>query len=168
MVGVRVTSPSPTWAITEQLVVPALKSATVVSVCVSVTTPVVKVQVALVPSWLPFVSATVPATVTVYCVVDMSGALGVRVATPPVYVTTAATTFDELSCNWNVELLMVVAFIGLLNVTITLVPTGTLVAPGAGDCAVMTGGVVSIPETKLRSTPESAGEFVGFVVARFA
>ena len=60
-------------------------------------------------------------------------------------MTTAATTFDKLSCNWNVELLMVVGSIGSLKVTVTLVLTGTLVAPGTGDCAVMTGGVLPPP-----------------------
>ena len=104
---------------------------------------VVKVQVAVLPSALPMVSVTVPATVTVYVVPAANADDGVSVAVAPETLIDAAT-FDDApdALSVNVEEVNVELFIERLKVTETLVPVETPVAPDAGDWLRIPGGPV--------------------------
>src|SRR3989441_851683 len=71
-----------------------------------------------------------------------SGLLGVRVARVPAALTvTVAGTSGVLPAARRRKVLVVIeaAFIALLNVAVTVVLSGTPVAPGAGACAVTVG-----------------------------
>src|SRR5664280_916962 len=95
--------------------VPAEKSATVVSVRVTMGAAVVKLQVASAPSGLPEKS-----------------------------LTDAATSLPApLARSRKVEELKVEPFISSLNVTVTSLPIETPVALGAGERLTIVGGVVS-------------------------
>jgi hypothetical protein len=60
-------------------------------------------------------------------------------------LTVAGTSTLPEVRSWKVLVLMVEAFIASLNVAVTAEPTGTAVAPAAGDMAVTVGAVVSVP-----------------------
>jgi hypothetical protein len=60
------------------------------------------------------------------------------------YVTVAGTPLPPVTESSSVDASMVLAFIGLLNVTIIVVPTATSLAPAAGFDAVTVGGVSSL------------------------
>ena len=124
-------------------VVPALKSATVVSTRLPVS--VVNVQVSAVPSAFAEVSVTDAATVTVYAVSASRSADGFSVAVEPAELTVAGTSAPApWARSVNVEFVIVLGSIGSSNVTVTSVPIGTPVALGAGVRPVIVGGVVSL------------------------
>src|SRR2546422_61680 len=84
-----------------------------------------------------------------------SGLLGVRVARVPAALTvTVAGTSAVLPAARRRKVLVVIeaAFIALLNVAVTLVLSGTPVAPGAGACAV-TVGATSVVKLQRESAP---------------
>jgi hypothetical protein len=70
----------------------------------------------------------------------------VAVPAPELYDTEAATAPPpDVGDSVNVDVVIVPAFIGSLNVTTTLEFTGTLVAAFNGFTAVTVGGVTSLP-----------------------
>src|SRR2546427_667031 len=84
-----------------------------------------------------------------------SGLLGVRVARVPAALTvtfffndTATTEIYTLSLHDALP----ISFIALLNVAVTVVLSGTPVAPGAGACAV-TVGATSVVKLQRESAP---------------
>src|SRR5437899_3106248 len=91
---------------------------------------VVKLQAMFVPSALPAASVTVPATVAVYTVPVASGVVSVRLAMVPVASSvTVAGTFAAAPAARRVKVVVVIeaAFMGLLNVGVTVGWRGTLV-----------------------------------------
>src|SRR2546425_594593 len=71
-----------------------------------------------------------------------SGLLGVRVATVPAALTVTiagASAVLPAARRRKVAVVIEAAFIALLNVAVTVVLSGTPVAPGAGACAVTVG-----------------------------
>src|SRR5207245_918221 len=103
---------------------------------------VVKFQTTFVPSALPTASVTVPATVAVYTVPVASGVVGVRVAMVPVASSvTVAGTFAAAPAARRLKLavVMVAAFIAVLNVAVTVVLIATPVALGVWYWAVTVG-----------------------------
>src|SRR5207245_1537606 len=90
------------------------------------------------------VAAVTVAVSTVHCT---SGLLGVRVATVPAALTvTVAGTSAVLpgGRRRKVAVVIVAAFIALLNEAVTVVLRGTPVAPGAGACAVTVGATLVV------------------------
>src|SRR2546425_331402 len=86
-----------------------------------------------------------------------SGLLGVRVARVPAVLTvTVAGTSAVLPAARRRKVLVVIeaAFIALLNVAVTVVLSGTPVAPGAGACAV-TVGATSVVKLQRESAPSA-------------
>src|SRR5437899_6174436 len=87
----------------------------------------------------------------------MRGWAGVRVATVPAALTvTVAGTSAVLPAarRRKVAVVIVAAFIALLNVAVTVVLNGTPVAPGAGACAV-TVGATSVVKLQRESAPSA-------------
>src|SRR3989441_387448 len=94
-------------------------------------------------------------SVAVETVPAASGLLGVRVARVPAALTvTVAGTSAVLPAARRRKGLVVIeaAFIALLNVAVTVVFSGTPVAPGAGACAV-TVGATSVVKLQRESAP---------------
>src|SRR3989442_16017410 len=81
----------------------------------------------------------------VYRVPGASGVVGVRLAMVPVASSvTVAGTFVAAPAARRLKLAVVIeaAFTALLNVAVTVVVSGTPVAPGAGDWAITVGAAV--------------------------
>src|SRR2546425_743013 len=96
-------------------------------------------------------------SVAVETVPAASGLLGVRVARVPAALTvTVAGTSAVLPAARRRKVLVVIeaAFIALLNVAVTVVLSGTPVAPGAGACAV-TVGATSVVKLQRESAPSA-------------
>src|SRR2546425_1194310 len=94
-----------------------------------------------------------------------SGLLGVRVATVPAALTvTIAGKPDVLPAarRWKVAVVIVAAFIALLNEAVTVVLRGTPVAPGAGACAVTVGATLVV---KLQRESAPSGVTIAAVSA---
>src|SRR2546426_403212 len=105
-------------------------------------TLVVKLQRECAPTGVPIASLTAAVTVAVLTLPSTSGLLGVRVARVPAALTvtfffndTATTEIYTLSLHDALP----ISFIALLNEAVTVVLSGTPVAPGAGACAVTVG-----------------------------
>src|SRR3989442_85118 len=110
--------------------------------CARVSWAVVKLQATVVPSAVPTTSVTVPDTVVVQAVPSASGGVGVRVAmVPGALSVTVAGTFAAAPAARRVKVAVVIvaAFMGLLNVALTVVLSGTLTAPFGGAWAVTVG-----------------------------
>src|SRR2546428_13889952 len=83
--------------------------------------------------------------------------MGVRRASMPAVLTvTIAGTSAVLPAarRRNVAVVIEAAFIALLNVAVTVVLSGTPVAPGAGACAV-TVGATSVVKLQRESAPSA-------------
>src|SRR5712691_8964599 len=96
---------------------------------------VVKLHVTLAPIAVPAALVTVPATVAVKTVPAVNGVVGVRVATVPaaLTVTVAGTgAAAPAAVRVKVAVVIVAEFIAVLNVAVTVVVSGTLIAPGVG------------------------------------
>src|SRR3989441_795207 len=107
------------------------------------------------PSAVPIGSVTAAATVRGEDVPAAGGLLGVRVARVPAVLTvTVAGTSAVLPAARRRKVLVVIeaAFIALLNVAVTVVLSGTPIAPGAGACAV-TVGATSVVKLQRESAP---------------
>src|SRR2546425_223677 len=120
-------------------------------------TSVEKLQTMFLPSALPTASVTVPATVAVYTVPVASGAVSVRVAMVPVASSvTVAGTFAAGPAARRGKGVVVIgaAFMALLNVAVTVVLSGTPLAPGAGDWAITVGATSVV---KLQTTFAPSG-----------
>src|SRR5437879_147202 len=116
-----------------------------------------KLQTMFVPSALPTASVTVPATVAVSTVPSASGPVGVSVAMVPVaYTALFGSTFAAAPAARRVKVVGTIeaAFMGLLNVAVTVVLSGTPVAPGAGDWAITVGATSVV---KLQTTFAPSG-----------
>src|SRR5712691_11799500 len=103
---------------------------------------VVKLQSTLAPSAMPAALVTVPVTVAVNTVPAASGVVGVRVAMVPVASSvTVAGTFTAAPAARRLKLAVVIvaAFIAVLNVAVTVGLVATPVALGVGDWAVTVG-----------------------------
>src|SRR2546422_604669 len=88
-------------------------------------------------------------------IIKEKGLLGVRVARVPAVLTvTVAVTSGVLPAARRRKVFVVIeaAFIALLNVAVTVVLSGTPVAPGAGACAV-TVGATSVVKLQRESAP---------------
>src|SRR3989442_734198 len=118
-------------------------------------TSVVKLQRESAPSRVPIASVPPAVTVPVHTGPCTSGLLGVRVATVPAALTvTIAGSFVLLS-GARRELVAFPtrrSFDLLLNEAVTVVLSGTPVAPGAGACAV-TVGATSVVKLQRESAP---------------
>src|SRR2546425_598939 len=116
-------------------------------------TSVEKLQTMFVPSALPTASVTVPATVAVYTVPVASGVVSVRLAMVPVASSvTVAGTCAAAPAARRVKVVGTIeaAFMGLLNVAVTVVLSGTPLAPGAGDWAITVGAASVVKlQTKI-------------------
>src|SRR2546422_448467 len=107
---------------------------------------VVKLHVTLAPIAVPAALVTVPATVAVKMVPAANGVVGVRVAMVPVASSvTVAGTFAAAPAarRLNVAVVIVAAFIAVLNVAVTLVLLATPVALGVGDWAITVGAALT-------------------------
>src|SRR5438128_2607199 len=103
---------------------------------------VVKLHVTLAPIAVPAALVTVPATVAVKTVPAANGVVGMRVAMVPVASSvTVAGTFAAAPAARRLKLAVVIvaAAMGLLNVAVTVVLSGTPVAPFGGAWAVTVG-----------------------------
>src|SRR3989454_927421 len=107
---------------------------------------VVRPHVRLAPMAVPGARVRVPATVAVKTVPAANGVVGVRVAIVPVASSvTVAGTFAAAPAarRLNVAVVIVAAFMAVLNVAVTLVLVATPVALGAGVWAVTVGGALT-------------------------
>jgi len=94
-----------------------------------------------------------------------NGLLGVRVARVPAALTvTVAGTSAVLPAarRRKVAVVIVAAFIALLNEAVTVVLRGTPVAPGAGACTVTVGGTLVV---KLQRESAPSGVPIASVTA---
>src|SRR3989442_877466 len=102
-----------------------------------------KIQRESAPSGVPIVWVAVAAAVEVWAVPAPSGLLGVRVATVPAALTvTIAGTSAVLPAARRRKVAVVIeaAFIALLNEAVTVVLSGTPVAPEVGRASFREGG----------------------------
>src|SRR2546427_12966733 len=131
------------------------KTVSPLTCCTRARLVVVKLQATFVPSGVPIASLTVPDTVAVYTVPSASGLVGVRGAMVPVAssVTVAGASAAAPGAR-RVKLAVVIeaAAMGLLNVAVTVVLRGTLIAPGAGDRAI-TVGATSVVKLQTKFVP---------------
>src|SRR2546425_5221189 len=109
-------------------------------------------------------------SVAVETVPAASGLLGVRVARVPAALTvTVAGTSAVLPAARRRKVLVVIeaAFIALLNVAVTVVLSGTPVAPGVGACAVTVGAtsVVKLQITGAASVTPAGSATVAAIGA---
>src|SRR2546425_1102384 len=98
-------------------------------------TSVVKLHAAVVPIGVPITSVTVPATVAEIGRASGRGRVGVSVAAVPVAlnVTVAGTgAAAPAAVRVKVAVVIVAEFIAVLNVAVTVVVSGTLIAPFGG------------------------------------
>ena len=105
--------------------------------------PVVKVQgfgTAPAPIGLPAASFT-PLIAAVYTVAGRRGAAGVNVAVDPETATAPGIAAPPAGVTVKVTVLTVAAFIAALNVALTVVLSGTAVAPFAGFVDTSVGAV---------------------------
>src|SRR5207245_2136014 len=120
-------------------------------------TSVVKLQRESAPSAVPLVSVTAAATVAVGSAAGRGGVADGGVARLPrgVKVTVAgASAVLPAARRRKVLGVIEAAFIALLNVAVTVVLSGTPVAPGAGACAV-TVGATSVVKLQRESAPSA-------------
>src|SRR2546426_394871 len=118
-------------------------------------TLVVKLQRESAPFLFNDASTTEIFTLSLHAVLPICGLLGVRVATVPAALTvTIAGTSAVLPAarRRKVAVVIVAAFIALLNEAVTVVLSGTPVAPGAGACTV-TVGATSVVKLQRESAP---------------
>src|SRR2546422_399978 len=120
-------------------------------------TSVVKLQRESAPSAVPLVSVTAAATVAGQNLPAACGLLGVRGAKVPAALTvTVAGTSAVLSSNdtATAEIYTLSLHDALPIVAVTVVLSGTPVAPGAGACAV-TVGATSVVKLQRESAPSA-------------
>src|SRR2546422_706060 len=114
---------------------------------VTVSSVVVKLHVEAVPSAVPATSVTVAATVAGWAVPDGSGGGGARVAMVPVALTirvAGTSAAAPAARRVKVAVVIVAAFMGLLNVAETVVLSGTLIAPFGGAWAITLGAALVV------------------------
>src|SRR5205807_7788220 len=103
---------------------------------ITATDVVLKLHTQFAPTAVPATSVTLPATVAVSTVPSASGTVGVSVAMVPVASSvTVAGTFAAAPAARRVKVVGTIeaAFMGLLNVAVTVAVSGTAIAPGVGD-----------------------------------
>jgi hypothetical protein len=105
---------------------------------------VVNVHTELAASGMPEALVAPVVIVAVYWVLYARLADGMNVATTPVYVTVPATAVPPGPVNVKVDALIVVGFIGSLNVALNVWPMATFVAPFTGSVDTTAGGGVTV------------------------
>src|SRR5205807_1487910 len=120
-------------------------------------TSVEKLQTTFVPSAVPRAEERRAGTVAGYTVPVASGVVSVSLAMVPVATSvTVAGTFAAAPAARRVKVVGTIeaAFMGLLTVAVTVVLSGTPVAPGAGDWAITVGATSVV---KLQTTFAPSG-----------